>query len=113
MADIRMIASQPVEYGAGRLVCRELVDITASVGLTGRSGIYCHLYDDSAPVVQVTDAHVRLSVSVPDPARVTVEDVTRARELAAAVARYVGELERLADTPQGTAGPDPCPEPAA
>lgn len=81
-----------------------VAEVTASVRLTGRSGIYCHLYDDSAPVVQVTDAHVRLSVSVPDPHHVTAEDVARARELAGVVARYVAELERLADDTQGAPG---------
>jgi hypothetical protein len=90
-----------------------MAEVNASVRLTGRSGIYCHLYDDSAPVVQMTDAHVRMSVSVPNPARVTAEDVARARELAGAVARYLAELERLADRPQSAAGPDPCPERAA
>ena len=71
------------------------------------------LYDDSAPVLQVTDAHVRLSVSVPDPDHVTAQDVALARELAEAVARYVAELERLAADTQDTPGPDACPERAA
>jgi hypothetical protein len=87
--------------------------VSASVRLTPRSGIYCHLYDDSAPVVQVTDAHVNMSVSVPDPHHVTPQDVGRARELSAAVARYAAELERLATGTQGAARPDACPGRAA
>ena len=90
-----------------------VAEVTASVRLTSLSRIYCHLYGDAAPVLQVTDAHVRLSVSVPDPARVTAQDVALARELAEAVARYVAELERLATDSQDTPGPDACPECAA
>jgi hypothetical protein len=86
-----------------------VAEVSASVRLTGRSGIYCHLYDDSAPVLQVTDAHVSMSVGVPDRHHVTAQDVTRARELAAAVARYAAELEHLATGASGPAGPD-CPE---
>ena len=87
------------------------VDVSAR--LTSFSRIYCHLYGDAAPVVSVTDAHVRMSVSVPDPARVTAQDVALARELAEAVARYVAELERLATDSRDTPGPDACPERAA
>lgn len=88
-------------------------EVDASARLTSSSGIYCHLYGDAAPVLQVTDAHVRLSISVPDPARVTAQDVALARELAAAVARYVTELEHLAADSQDTTGPDGRPECAA
>ena len=90
-----------------------VAEVDASARLTSLSRIYCHLYGDAAPVLQVTDAHVRLSVSVPDPARVTAQDVALARELAEAVARYVAELERLAADSQDTPGPDACPECAA
>ena len=61
----------------------------------------------------MTDAHVRMTVSVPDPAHVTAQDVALARELAEAVARYVAELERLAASSQDKPGPDACPERAA
>ena len=90
-----------------------VAEVDASARLTSLSRIYCHVYGDAAPVLQVTDAHVRLSVSVPDPARVTAQDVALARELAGAVARYVAELERLAADSRDMPGPDACPECAA
>ena len=90
-----------------------VAEVTASARLTSLSGIYCHVYGDAAPVLQVTDAHVRMSISVPDPARVTAQDVALARELAQAAARYVAELERLVTDRQDTPGPDACPECAA
>jgi hypothetical protein len=83
--------------------------VDASVRLGDFSRIYCHRYGGAAPVLSIVDAHVALSVGVPDPGHVTVQDVTRARELAAAVARYAAELERLATGASGPAGPD-CPE---
>lgn len=45
--------------------------VEISARLTSLSRIYCHLYGDTAPVVSVIDAHVHLSVSVPDPSCVT------------------------------------------
>jgi hypothetical protein len=87
-----------------------VAEVDASARLTSLSGIYCHVYGDAAPVLQVTYAHVRMAVSVPDPARVTAQDVALARELVGAVARYVAELERLAADCQDTPGPDACPE---
>ena len=71
-------------------------EVSATVRLNGGSRIYCHRYEDSAPILSITDAHVRLSVSVPDPDQVTAEDVSFGRLLAEAVARYVAELEKLA-----------------
>jgi len=73
-----------------------VAEVHSTVRLTGFSHILCCDYPDSAPILGVRDAHVDLSVTVPDPARVTAEDVARGRELAAAVARYVAELERRA-----------------
>jgi hypothetical protein len=70
--------------------------VEVSVRLTGQSRIYCHLYEDAAPILSITDEHVRMSVSVPDPDQVTPDDVTWGRLLADAVARYVAELEKLA-----------------
>jgi hypothetical protein len=87
--------------------------VEISARLTSFNRIYCHLYDDTAPVVSVTGAHVHMSVSVPDPGRVTAQDVALGRELAEAVARYVAELERLATDSQDPAGPDARPERAA
>ena len=76
-------------------------EVAATVRLNGGSRIYCHLYEDSAPVLSITDAHVRMSVSVPDPDHVTADDVSFGRLLAESVARYVAELEKLATARAG------------
>jgi hypothetical protein len=76
-------------------------EISATVRLNGGSRLYCHLYEDSAPILSITDAHVRMSVSVPDPDHVTAEDVSFGRLLAEAVARYVAELDKLATAGAG------------
>jgi hypothetical protein len=70
--------------------------VDSTVRLTGFSRMHCCAYPDSAPILTVSDAHVRLSVTVPDPDQVTEDDVARGRELAAEVGRYVAELERRA-----------------
>ena len=80
--------------------------VEASVRLTGQSRIYCHLYEDAAPILSITDEHVRMSVSVPEPDHVTGDDVTWGRLLADAVARYVTELEKLAATGNAASAPD-------
>ena len=77
-----------------RFGCDGVAGVDATARLNGLSHVYCHLYPDSAPVLSVTDAHLRLSVSVPDPGQVTEDDVTWGRRLAEAVAQYVAELER-------------------
>ena len=82
----------------------QVPEVNTSVRLTALSRMYCHTYPDSAPVVSITDAHVKVSISVPDPDQVTGRDVEHARQLAALVARYVAELEQLAAANQD-AGP--------
>ena len=47
----------------------------------------------TAPILSVTDRHVSVSVTVPDPDKVTPEDLDTARRLADAVAAYIAELE--------------------
>jgi hypothetical protein len=84
----------------------QVPEVSTSVRLTALSRMYCHTYPDSAPVVSITDAHVKVSISVPDPDQVTGQDVDRARQLAALAGRYVTELEHLAAANQD-AGPGP------
>jgi len=67
--------------------------VDASLRLTGRSHMQCCVYDDSAPIVALTDAHVSVSLTVPNPDQVSPADVDLARGLAAVVARYTAELE--------------------
>jgi hypothetical protein len=80
-------------------------EVSATVRLNGGSRIYCHRYEDSAPILSITDEHVRMSVSVPDPDHVTAQDVSFGRLLAETVARYVAELEKLAASAAGDGQP--------
>jgi hypothetical protein len=49
-----------------------------------------------ASILPLDDAHVQVSITVPDTRLVNDEDLAVARMLADAVARYVAELEQLA-----------------
>jgi hypothetical protein len=71
-------------------------EVSASVRLRASSLMYCHTYPDMAPVISISDAPVKVAISVPDPERVTGRDVQCARQLSDLVARYVAELEQLA-----------------
>jgi hypothetical protein len=73
-----------------------VVKVDSFVRLTGSTCIDCYAYDDSAPILGIRDGHVIVSVSVPDTAQVTAEDVQWGRSLAAAAARYVVGLEQRA-----------------
>ena len=76
--------------------------VDAGLHLSGSSFICCHTYPDNPPILSVKDRHVSVTVTVPDSARVTPEDLDTARRLADAVAAYIAELERQL-TAQGTA----------
>jgi len=81
--------------------------VESFVRLTGHTYICCHTYGDCAPILAIDDAPAKVSLTVPDPARVTEDDVATARQLAQAVAEYVAELEQLATGPrQSAAGPE-------
>src|SRR5271157_1055191 len=71
-------------------------EVCSRLHLTGRTFISCHTYDDRAPILAIDDAHVQVSIAVPDTRRVTEEDVAVARQLAKVVSQYVTELEQLA-----------------
>jgi hypothetical protein len=81
-----------------------ITEVSSFVRLTGRTHIMCCTYPDSAPILSVDDAHVRITVTVPDPRLVTAEDVQQGRVLAEAVARYVAELEHRAASNHSAAG---------
>ena len=70
--------------------------LRASVHLDGDAWLQCSTYPDRAPVLSITSGPVDVAVGVPDFHRVTAEDVTRARQLAAKVAEFVADLERCA-----------------
>ena len=79
-------------------------EVDSFLRLTGRTYIYCHTYGDSAPIMSVDDAPAKVSMTVPDPARVTEDDVATAQRLAKAVAEYLAELEHMAaDSADGPA----------
>jgi len=73
-----------------------VTEVSSFVRLNGNTHVMCCTYPDSAPILSVDDAHVRISVTVPDAGQVTAEDVQQGRLLAEAVARYVAELEHRA-----------------
>jgi hypothetical protein len=104
-----LASSAYVQFGAD-----QAPEVTTSVRLTATSRMYCHTYPDSAPVVSITDMPVKVAISVPDPDRVTGQDVDRARQLADLLARYVTELEQLAAATRDTEpGPDGTADRAA
>ena len=71
-------------------------EVCSRLHLSGRTFMACHTYDDRAPILAIDDAHVQVSIAVPDTFRVTEEDVAVARQLAKVVSQYVAELEQLA-----------------
>ena len=83
--------SASVWFGAG-----QAPEVDARLHLTDSTRMNCYLYSPSAPILAIGDAHVKVTLTVPESDKVTEKDVTVARELAEAVARYVAELERLA-----------------
>jgi hypothetical protein len=76
--------------------------VDAGLRLSGASFIMCCTYPDQPPILSVDDRHVSVTVTVPDSARVTPEDLDTARRLAAAVTAYIAELENRIAT-QGPA----------
>ena len=83
--------SASVSYTTGGVA-----EVQSSLRLTGNSYINCYTYDEHAPILGIDDAHVKVSITVPDTSQVTADDLTGARLLAKAVSRYVAELEQLA-----------------
>jgi hypothetical protein len=74
------------------------IEVEPSIRLNPSTFIHCHVYDDCAPILAIDDGNVRLTLTVPDTAHVTGQDVNLAMALADAVARYIAELgEHVAD----------------
>jgi hypothetical protein len=92
-----VVATQAeIKFGAGGVI-----RVTPFIRLTGNTDMYCFTYDDHAPVLVINDGHVSVSVSVPDVAQVTGEDVQRGRALAGLVVQYVTALEHRVATQDG------------
>ena len=101
--------SASVQFASGGVV-----EVQSSLRLTGHSYITCYTYDDHAPILGIDDAHVKVSITVPDISHVTADDVTWARLLAKAVNQYLAELEQLAAaTRESRADPGAAPGQAA
>jgi hypothetical protein len=83
--------SASVQFATGGVV-----EVQSSLRLTGDTYVNCYTYDDHAPILSIDDAHVTVSITVPDTSHVTADDVTWARLLAKAVNQYLAELEQLA-----------------
>jgi hypothetical protein len=79
-----------------RFSAKGVTGVESYLHLTGDTYIQCCTYDDQAPILAVHDAHVDVSITVPDRYQVTQDDVTFGRLLAEAVTRYVAELEKFA-----------------
>ena len=90
-----------------------VVEVQSSLRLTGDSYVTCYTYDDHAPILGIDDAHVKVSITVPDTRQVTADDLTWARLLAKAVNQYLAELEKLVAANQSPAGPGAAPGQAA
>jgi hypothetical protein len=87
-----------------RLSADGAIRVEPFIRLTGHTHILCCTYEDSAPILAIDDGTVSLSVTVPDTAQVTGEDLKWGRALADAVARYVAGLEHRATIRDGAAG---------
>ena len=85
-----------------RLSPKGPIRVGAELRLSGDSFIACHIYTDHPPILQVEDEHVSVTISAPDPKRVTADDVAQAHRLADALAQYVAGLETHVTT-SGTA----------
>lgn len=70
--------------------------VSAKVHLDGSTWMQCCTYPDRSPILSVVSGPVEVSVGIPDWEHVTAEDVAMARQLAAMVAKFAVELERLA-----------------
>ena len=77
-----------------RIAADGTAQVEAALRLTASSRIRCCSYSDRPAIVTAKDAHVSVSLTVPDPARVTVDDLDAAVSLAEALADYIGDLRR-------------------
>jgi len=79
------------------------IQVDAALRLSDDSFITCCIYTDAPPILHLEDAHVSVSVSPPDPKRVTADDVALAHRLADAVAAYIADLDKHVTAPATSA----------
>jgi len=77
--------------------------VEVSLRLTGNSHIQCSTYEGRPAILSINDAHVSVSVSVPDSATVTVDDLDVAVQLAEALADYIADLRARMAAQDGAA----------
>jgi hypothetical protein len=82
-------SSAHVRFGPGAAA-----QVEASLHLSGTSHIQCCTYTGEPPILLVKDAPVSVAITVPDRAKVTVDDLDTAVHLAEAIAGYIAELQR-------------------
>ena len=87
-----------------RLYPKGGIRVDAALRLTGDSFIACHTYTGNPPILHVEDAHVSVSIHVPDPKHVTADDVAQVHRLADALARYIAELDTHVAAPDKSEG---------
>jgi hypothetical protein len=71
-----------------------VAQVDASLRLSVGSYIRCCIYPDETPILSLKDRHVSVAITVPDRAKVTVDDLDTAVQLAEAIAGYITELRR-------------------
>jgi hypothetical protein len=71
-------------------------EVDTALRLTPGSHINCFTYPGRPPILSIDDAHVSVTVTVPESGAVTGADLDTAHRLADAVARYITGLhERI------------------
>jgi hypothetical protein len=77
--------------------------VEATLRLAAISHIRCCTYPDRPATVTANDGHVSVTLTVPDPAQVTVDDLEAAVRLAEALAGYIADLRRWMAVQNGAA----------
>ena len=81
-----------------------LTGVDATIRLTPGTFIRCCLYDDRPAILALDDGPAHIAVTVPDPEHVTADDLAAARDLAAAVTKYLSDLEHHHTAPPANQG---------
>lgn len=75
--------------------------VAAALRLTTSSHIRCCTYLDRPAIVTVNDGHVSVTLTVPDPAQVSFDDLDIAVSLAEALTDYIADLRRWMTAREG------------
>jgi hypothetical protein len=68
--------------------------VDVSLRPSGDSHFQCCTYPAQPPILSIRDAHISVSVTVPDAGHVTAGDLDTANRLADALGEYITELQR-------------------